>query len=291
MEFTSKIIILLCSLVMLVIISGCGEDEGQTPVGMILIPAGIFQMGSDKGDVDELPIHTVYLDAFYIDEHEVTNEQYKEFVEATGHSFDRLRTGSEPEGLGYTNIHGELKSNFKPWDDPNFNQPNQPVVCVSWDDASAYAKWAGKRLPTEAEWEKAARGGLVNMKYPWGDEEPDNHKANFADRNTNFDWSDKSVDDGYIYPAPVGSYLPNAYGLYDMAGNVWEWCADWYDANYYSYSPQRNPAGPDTGTERVLRGGAWYRASHTIRCAERVSDVPTSSLNVVGFRCAKDINR
>jgi formylglycine-generating enzyme required for sulfatase activity len=268
---------ILCSLVML--ISGC--DEEQTPVGMVLIPAGTFQMGSDKGDVDELPIHTVYLDAFYIDEHEVTNEQYKKFVRATGHS--------EPEGLGYTDIYGELKSNFKPWDDLSFNQPNQPVVCVSWDDAVAYAKWAGKRLPTEAEWEKAARGGLVDMKYPWGDDEPDDNKANFADRNTNFDWSDKSVDDGYIYPAPVGSYFPNVYGLYDMAGNVWEWCADWYDETYYNYSPQRNPTGPDTGTKRVLRGGSWYRAVHTIRCAERVSDVPTNSLNIVGFRCVKEI--
>lgn len=259
---------------------GCSEKaEEQPSADMVLIPAGEFQMGSDNGDADERLVHTVFLDAFYIDKFEVTNAQYKKFVEATAHP--------SPSGKGYL-YTGDLREIFKPWDDQSFNQPNQPVVNVTWFDAKAYCEWAGKRLPTEAEWEKAACAGLAGKKYPWGDEEPDSTKANFADKNVEMSWANRSVDDGYAYPAPVGSYQPNGYGLYDMSGNVWEWCADWYDEAYYSRSPKRNPKGPPSGRHRVLRGGSWYRASHTLRCAERVSDVSESRLNVTGFRCAKD---
>ncbi len=264
----------------------CSEEEAvEPPEGMGLIPAGAFQMGSTTGDVDEAPVHTVELDAFYMDQHEVTNAEYQVFVGATGHP--------DPRGIGYTAVYELLKQSYEPWDDPDFNHPNQPVTTVTWFDATAYCEWAGKRLPTEAEWEKAARGGLEGARYPWGDAEPNHTSANFADSQTEFEWRSADVNDGYLFTAPVGTFPPNGYGLYDMAGNVWEWCADWYSPTYYRdrqdiESPLRNPEGPDTGERRVLRGGTWYRAVHTIRNAERISDYPDSSLNVVGFRCAMD---
>ena len=264
----------------------CSEVEvAQPPEGMVLIPAGTFQMGSTTGDVDEVPVHTVELDAFYIDQHEVTNAEYQAFVAATGHP--------PPRGIGYTAVYELLKNDYEPWNDPGFNHPDQPVTTVTWFDATAYCEWVGKRLPTEAEWEKAARGGLEGARYPWGDTEPGNTSANFADSQTEFEWRSPDVNDGFLFTAPVGTFPPNGYGLFDMAGNVWEWCADWYSPTYYSdvqgaENPPRNPTGPDTGERRVLRGGTWYRAVHTIRNAERVSDFPNSSLNVVGFRCAMD---
>ena len=257
----------------------------QPPEGMGLIPAGTFQMGSTTGDVDEVPVHTVELDVFYIDQHEVTNAKYQTFVAATGHP--------PPRGIGYTAVYELLKNDYEPWNDPGFNHPDQPVTTVTWFDATAYCEWVGKRLPTEAEWEKAARGGLEGARYPWGDTEPGNTSANFADSQTEFEWRSPDVNDGFLFTAPVGTFPPNGYGLFDMAGNVWEWCADWYSPTYYSdvqdaENPPRNPTGPDTGERRVLRGGTWYRAVHTIRNAERVSDFPSNSLNVVGFRCAMD---
>lgn len=259
----------------------CSEEEAaRSPEGMVLIPAGTFQMGSTTGDVDEAPVHTVELGAFYIDQHEVTNTEYQAFVTATGHP--------APRGIGYTAVYELLKQDYRPWRDPGFNHPNQPVTTVTWFDATTYCEWAGKRLPTEAEWEKAARGGLEGTRYPWGDAEPDNTTANFADSQTEFEWRSANVNDGYLFTAPVGTFPPNGYGLFDMAGNVWEWCADWYSPVYYAESPSRNPKGPDTGERRVLRGGTWYRAAHTLRNAERVSDFPENSLNVVGFRCAMD---
>ncbi|RKU23608.1 hypothetical protein C6499_18125 [Candidatus Poribacteria bacterium] len=264
----------------------CSEEEAsQPPEGMSLIPAGTFQMGSATGDVNEAPVHAVELEAFYMDQHEVTNAEYQAFVSATGHP--------APRGIGYTAVYELLKHDYEPWEDPGFNHPNQPVTTVTWFDADAYCKWAGKRLPTEAEWEKAARGGLEGTRYPWGDAEPDDTTANFADSQTEFEWRNPNVDDGYLFTAPVGTFQPNGYGLFDMAGNVWEWCADWYSITYYSEAedverPRRNPKGPDTGERRVLRGGTWYRDAHTLRNAERVSDFPDNSLNVVGFRCAMD---
>ena len=271
---------------------------------MIRIPAGEFRMGTvltevpqlvewakewyPKGTavrfIDETPRHTVYLDAFYMDVYEVTNAQYREFVKATGHR--------EPEGYGIVDGKSpKVQIDFNPWKDSRFNSPQQPVVCVSWEDAMAYCEWAGKRLPTEAEWEKAARGGLVGRKYPWGDEEPDGTRCNFADKNTDFDWSDKNVDDGYQYTAPVGSFASNGYGLYDMAGNVWEWVANWYDSGYYANSPRQNPKGPNVGSWRwrVLRGGSWLRDPYFLRVADRNHNLdPWSSSSYCGFRCAQD---
>jgi len=248
---------------------------------MVLIPAGEFQMGSNESD-DEKPIHTVYLDAFYIDKYEVTNAQYRKFVKA-GHK--------EPEGYGYVN--GTWQTGFKPWSDSNFKGDNQPVVCVSWEDAKAYADWIGKRLPTEAEWEKAARGGVTGKKYVWGDEFPPSKNAgNFADisaKKVFINWSIiDGYDDGYTYTAPVGSFKPNGYGLYDMAGNVWEWCSDWYDSNYYATSPKLNPAGSASGSYRVLRGGSWlfFRNGSLLRVSNRDYGAPTLLYYKLGFRCA-----
>jgi formylglycine-generating enzyme required for sulfatase activity len=151
------------------------------------------------------------------------------------------------------------------------------VVNVSWGGAAAYTQFYGKRLPTEAEWEKAARGGLVGKRFPWGDSDPDGTQSNFAD---------KSVDDGYRYTAPVGSFTPNGYGLYDMAGNVGEWCSDWYGGKYYSSSPSHSPTGPSSGTRRVVRGGSWNDIPLFVRVASRMMGPPTFTNYTTGFRCA-----
>ena len=170
---------------------------------------------------------------------------------------------------------------------------NYPMVYVSWNGATAYAKWAGKRLPTEAEWEYAARGGLVGKRYPWGDEKPNGSQCNFADKNApnNFSWADRMVDDGYQYTAPVGSFKANGYGLHDMAGNVWEWCQDWYSENYYSSSSAKNPSGPDRGSQRVLRGGGWGTSTDDLRVAIRGYNYPNIRYDYgYGFRCVSDFD-
>ena len=235
---------------------------------MILIPTGEFIMGSNESD-DEKPIHTVYLDAFYMDIHEVTNEQYQKFMSETRH----------PPPIF--------------WKKPEFNDPKHPVIGVGWEDANAYAKWAGKRLPTEAEWEYAARGGLVGKRFVWGDDwPPPKGSGNFADetaKKTFTDWHIISVyNDGYVYTAPVGSFTQNGYGLYDMVGNVWEWCMDWYSKDFYAISPKQNPIGPSSGEGRVVRGGSWtnYLIYDGIRVADRYYLTSASYPNV-GFRCVK----
>ncbi|MFC1712224.1 SUMF1/EgtB/PvdO family nonheme iron enzyme [Candidatus Poribacteria bacterium] len=233
------------------IVTIVGKDGAE----MALIPAGNFRMGSDDGEDDEKPVHTVYVDAFYMDKYPVTNTQYRRFVQATGHS--------EPRSLG----------GFRPWSNLKFSGDDQPVVCVSWNDAQAYAQWAGKRLPTEAEWEKAARGGLMDMKYPWGNE--------IKDENANYGVNVK-------HTTPVSSYPPNDYGLYDMAGNIWEWCADWYGENYYLDSPSLDPEGPGSGVLRVLRGGSWnHSRPSNLRVSYRSPGTPDILSNHVGFRCAE----
>ncbi len=238
--------------------------SGAAPEGMVLIPAGEFQMGNNNGDSDEKPVHTVYVDAFYMDIYEVTVGQYKRFVRETGHRAPN-------------------------WNDVSayFPTDRHPIINVSWYDAMAYAQWAGKRLPTEAEWEKAARGGLVGQKYPWGNS-IDSSKANFNNKVRG--------------TTAVGSYPPNGYGLYDMAGNVWEWCLDAYDKDSYKNSPRRNPiAGADSITHitnnftnvknfRVLRGGSWSNFPENLRAANRLRSDPSYSLTFFGFRCARAID-
>jgi formylglycine-generating enzyme required for sulfatase activity len=218
---------------------------------MVYVPAGEFLMGSSEADGQAYdfgkPQHTVYLDAYWIDRTEVTNAQYRKCAEAGACREPRC------------------------WDDNDVNAPDQPVVCVSWYDAQAYAAWVGGRLPTEAEWEKAARGTDGRI-YPWGDSASDCGKVNYSGCTGR--------------PTVVGSYPLGAspYGALDMAGNVYEWVADWYDEGYYDPSLARNPQGPDTGEYRVLRGGAFSDWVGYVRCAFRDWIFPYLRLRDSGFR-------
>jgi formylglycine-generating enzyme len=229
---------------------------------MIFVPAGDYLRGRshklpDDGlkwvpDLmkDDQPVRRIYIDAFYLDEHEVTNEQYAAFVRSAHHRAPyNWPQGKYPEG----------KSKF-------------PVVDVSWDDATAYAKWTRKRLPTEAEWERAARGLLEGAKYPWGDAAPTKADARF------------NVPDG---PGEVAKSKPNYFGAYDMAGNVWEWCSDWYDKDYYAKAPEKNPQGPDGGMYRVLRGGSWADIPKYLTCANRSWARAGERSPNIGFRCVR----
>ena len=252
---------------------------GKDGAEMVLIPAGDFQMGSNDSEPrdDEKPGHTVYLDAFYMDKYEVTNAQFKAFVDAN----PQWQKDNIPDKYHDGNYLFNWTGNRYP-----SGRGNYPVKYVSWYAAMAYAQWASKRLPTEAEWEKAARGGLVGKKYPWGDT-IDANKANYGFN------IDKTT--------PVGRYPPNGYGLYDMAGNVFEWCLDAYEMDFYAVSPRRNPrAGEMTlrevivnyknvTTARVLRGGSWYNSAQYQRVANRFRNTPTGTYVDFGFRCARDV--
>ena len=264
---------------------------GEDGAPMVLIPAGEFQMGSGPGTIynsTTTPVHTVYVDAFYMDVHEVTVGQYNQFVHETGH----------PPLPNWV-------STYSPTD-------RHPVVGISWHDAMAYAEWADKRLPTEAEWEKAARGGLAGKNHPWGNAALDGTQCNFADKNLSKvwdrerepedNWADKNLDDGYAYTAPVGSYPPNGYGLYNMAGNVVEWCFDAYDENFYAISPRRNPIADiitkdvendkiTVNKTRVVRGASWFYAPRKVWIASRIgwsTELAKLTFNI-GFRCVKSV--
>lgn len=227
-------------------------------VPMAYVPEGAFFMGSGQGSADEQPIHSVYLDAFYMDQIEVTNGLYKACVDAK--VCQRVKKSSATRSSYY--------------DDPHFVR--FPVLFVNWNMAQTYCEWRGARLPTEVEWEKAARGGS-NFIYPWGDD-PDCNLANYG--NCLGDTSGALIYD-------LGQ---SRFGIYNMAGNVWEWVSDWYSDNYYRSSPQDNPQGPDTGTKKVLRGGSWKDNYAEIRSVNREAQNPYYSSNAVGFRCAKDAN-
>ena len=210
---------------------------------------------------DEQPAEKIYLKAFYIDKYEVSNKEYKRFVESTGRKVPFV---DEEWARDYNWVNNTYPS----------GKENHPVVLVTWDDAQSYARWAGKRLPTEAEWEKAARGGLADKLWPWGDE--------LDPRRLN-SWEGEVKG-----TRPVGSYSANAYGLYDMAGNVWEWCADSYFPDYTQRgSPEESPAGEEE-FNKVLRGGSWSNMAFTSRCAERKKMNQSTRFNSVGFRCVKD---
>ena len=220
----------------------------KDPELMVLIPAGTFTMANTSGNGDEQPAHEVYIDAFYIDVAEVTCARYENFLKDTGYPPHKM------------------------WN-PEYDRPDDPVVGVSWEDALAFTTWAEKRLPTEAEWEKAARGGLVGRKFPWGDE-IDREKANYKSFGT----------------TPVKSYEPNGYGLYDMSGNVWEWCQDWYSKEYYELSAKKNPQGPILGSKKVVRGGAWYCDEAALQVSNRHKNDPHLGSFHIGFRCVKSVD-
>lgn len=242
---------------------------------MVIIPAGEFQMGSVDDASDTKPVHTVYLGEFAIDMYEVTNAQFKEFVDANP-EWSKDSIPSEYHNGNYLRLwRGNTYPN---------KQGNHPVVYVSWYAAMAYATWTGKRLPTEAEWEKAARGGVTGQTYVWGNSR-DRTKSNYGPPGRT---------------STVGSYPPNGYGLYDMGGNVWEFCLDAYDAEFYSRSPEKNPFADAANTEavvakytnitteRVSRGGSWNTPgpAHT---AARGQDDPTNTNGWLGFRCARSL--
>ncbi|MBW8684109.1 formylglycine-generating enzyme family protein [Chitinophaga rhizophila] len=304
---------------------------------MVLVPGGSFTMGADDADAraDERPRHEVYVDSFWMDEHEVTNEEFAAFVQATGYVttaeqpiskeelMQQLPPGSpEPDSsaLAPGSIVFTPPSQPVPLDNVSLwwsfikgaswqhpggpatdikGKENLPVVHISWYDAQAFAKWAGKRLPTEAEWEYAARGGLKDQPFPWGGEPLATGKVKANTWNGHFPYENTQTD-GYFGSAPVKSYAPNGYGLYDMAGNVWEWCADWYDSRYYAQKAQQNPQGPAGGydpddpaiAKHTIRGGSFMCTDEYCsgyRVTARMKTSPESGLENLGFRCVKSI--
>jgi formylglycine-generating enzyme required for sulfatase activity len=262
---------------------------------MVFVPAGEFTMGTAGADgfPDEHPERRVSIGSFYLDRLEVTNRQYAEFVEAAGHR--------EPVN---NNPAVTLWRNHRPLDEA----VDHPVVNVSWEDARDYCRWAGKRLPTEAEWEKAARG-TDGRRYPWGNEW-DISKANsasyWAGRTIEFqsgaDWeafwikgegarlSKERGINGELLTLPVGSFPDGAspYGALDMAGNASEWVTDWFDPNYYRVAPLADPQGPDRGAIKAMRGGSWLKPAMSLRAADRDWGTMDSRPSGTGFRCAKD---
>jgi len=248
------------------------------------IPADSFIMGSNDGSSDEKPIHTVYLDKYYMGKYEITVGQFRKFVNATGYKTDAEKSGGASV---YTNGTWQNKADAN-WGNPYFSQgENSPVVCISWYDANAYCDWAGGLpLPTEAQWEKAARG-TDGRKYPWGNSWVGN-KCNYGLPSTP---SYPGANDGYKYTFPVGSFSTgiSPYGCYDMAGNVWEWCSDWYGENYYDSSPSSNPTGPASSSwsYRVLRGGSWLDDGDGCCSSNRGSHYPVARNFIMGFRPAK----
>jgi formylglycine-generating enzyme len=315
--------------------------SGDTSVaGMVLIPEGVFEMGGDnnQADADEYPKHKVQVSSFYMDVTEVTNAQFKKFVEATGYittaekkpDWEEMKKTLPPgtpkpsedmlmaASLVFKSSAGPVELNdYSQWwkwvkgaswkhpQGPNSNitgKENYPVVHVSWDDAMAYCKWAGKRLPTEAEWEFAARGGLTNNIYPWGNEHVNAGKPKTNSWEGKFPYLNEK-NDGYLTAAPVKSFAPNGYGLYDVAGNVWEWCTDLYNANYYKELEGKitvNPQGATTSYDpqepysqkRSLRGGSFlcndsYCSGY--RVARRMKSSHDTGLEHTGFRCVKDV--
>ena len=259
---------------MLTLLAACNQSSvsSERPEDMVLIPAGDFIMGTDseQANADQKPAHQVYLEAFYIDKHEVTNAQYEEFILAGGYKSKKLWTR---EGWDFIqDNHIQTPWNYR--QNKISTEPDHPVIGVSWHEADAYAKWSGKRLPTEAEWEKAAKGTEGRV-YPWGNE---------------MDFSKLSYFPHVTKIQSVGNFPGGAssYGVLDMAGSVWEWCADRYSESYYDRPPRTNPKGPSNGEYRVLRGGAWDSIRRQLQCTYRYYEKENYQNYTIGFRCAKD---
>ena len=317
-----------CSFLWLVLpwsVGLAGSLAVAQPQGMVLIPGGEFEMGNhfSEGDPNELPVHSAHLDSFYLGIHEVTNRQYANALNwALAHQLLDVASGFV-RGRGSSAVYCDTTSSSSlsqiTWDGATFGsiagREDHPMVRVSWYGAVAYANWRstregrnpcydlstwecnfdvnGYRLPTEAEWEYAARGGTHDPyhRYPWGN--------NIDGSNANYwDSGDSSETGDYPWTTPVGYYdggqtppgssMPNGYGLYDMAGNVWEWCNDRYAADYYLTAPRHNAYGPDTGARRVRRGGSWYGRTRVLRCASRSGINPGHRVLSGGFRLALD---
>lgn len=278
---------------------------------MVHIEGGLFSMGCEDvqayPDDGEGPLHEVEVASFWIDSQTVTNEGFAAFVAATGYRTTAERAGWSfvfggllpddfPETRGVASAPWWRQAFGADWRRPDGPQSSieerrdHPVVHVSWEDATAFCGWAGCRLLTEAEWEYAARGGLHQRRFPWGDElEPaGQHRMNVWQGTFP---SQNSAVDGFVGTAPADSFPPNGYGLYNMTGNVWEWCADWFDPAYYARSPRHAPTGPDHGTHRVMRGGSYLcheSYCRRYRVPARSANTPDSSTGNLGFRCARD---
>ena len=267
---------------------------GPARCDMVLVPGGTFEMGTDRGMPFEGPVHRVTVHSFWIDRCEVTNKEFGRFVAAT-----RYRTESEKQG--WSGVFDPRAGEWGPVKGADWRHPEgpssslagrdaQPVVLVSWDDAVAYARWAGKRLPTEAEFEWAARGGRPRSEYAWGDTlHPDGRQM----ANTwqgHFPEHDEGID-GYPRIAPVGRFPANGYGLFDIAGNVWEWTSDWFSEAYFRTAAGAvDPPGPKAGKEKAIRGGSWLCSANYCtgyRVAARQHTPPDSALNNLGFRCVR----
>ncbi|MGV3466701.1 MAG: formylglycine-generating enzyme family protein [Heyndrickxia sp.] len=287
--------------------------EKKNTEDMVIIKGEEFLMGTNDSEGfladGEGPVRSVKVHTFWIDKYAVSNARFLEFVKATDYKTDA-------EQFGWSFVFYQLLSketamkvqqvpHNTPWwavvegaywfqpEGPDSNieaRMNHPVVHISWNDAKAYCDWAGKRLPTEAEWEFAARGGLVQRKYPWGDElyPGGKHVCNiwqgdFPELNT--------IEDGYLGTAPIDEYSPNGYGLYNIAGNVWEWCSDWFSPTHYQ---NNNPQGPDYGSRKSMRGGSYLcheSYCNRYRVAARTSNTPDSSAGNLGFRCVMDFKK
>ena len=283
--------------------------------GMIRLEGGPFLMGTESADAfpadGEGPIREVTVDPFHLDACPVTNRRFREFIKKGGYKTEAEKFGwsfvfqgqvprdKYPDLVDDTVLGHEwwCKVTGADWSHPLGRgstiegQLDYPVTHVSWSDAAAYCKWAGKRLPTEVEWEFSARGGLTQKTYVWGDElTPDGkHMCNiwqgsFPDLDT--------AEDGYAGPCPVDAFPANGYGMYSAAGNVWEWCADWFDPQYHVLATRLNPVGPSSGKSKVMRGGSFLcheSYCNRYRAAARTSNTPDSSTTNLGFRCARDV--
>jgi formylglycine-generating enzyme required for sulfatase activity len=287
-------------------------DGSEHLASLVELPGGVFLMGDDsvwayEGD-GEGPVHEVEVNPLRVDAYAISNARFADFVSSTGYETDAERYGWSfvfggflPDDFPDTRavaaapwwrqVHGASWRCPEGPDSSVDDRGDHPVVHVSWNDARAYCEWSGTRLPTEAEWEYAARGGLVGTAFPWGDDlEPGGeHRMNVFQGT--FPARDTGAD-GYVGTAPVDAFAPNGFGLYNVTGNVWEWCADWYDAAYYARSPRTDPRGPERGEARVMRGGSYLchlSYCKRYRVSARSASEPDSSTGNVGFRVVADL--
>ncbi len=291
--------------------------EARLGADMVRIAAGGITMGSNDGPAEEQPLHDIKVSEFWMDRSEVTNEQFERFVKTTGHitTAELPRDGKPPGSWCFRAPSQNGVAAWKVWvpgaswrapqglGSDLKNRDKHPVVHVSYNDAVAFAKWSGKRLPTEAEWEFAARGGELMLKYPWGREASPSGMFPANTWQGDFPFKNDAAD-GFAGVAPVGSFAPNNYGLSDLAGNAAEWCSDWFSASFYAElrpvpdrAAHRNPQGPDTSSDpaepgiwkRVVRGGSWLSGPADFRVSARGREEPDFTAEWIGFRCVRDV--